>query len=57
MYRNPQANVRSGSRANKAGAEFSGPAIVEQIDSTVVVPPNTTATVDKYLNILIRVKG
>ena len=41
----------------KAGAEFSGPAIVEQIDSTVVVPPNTTATVDKYLNILIRVKG
>ena len=41
----------------KAGAEFAGPAIVEQIDSTVVVPPNTNATVDKYLNILIRVKG
>ena len=41
----------------KAGAEFVGPAIVEQIDSTVVVPPNTNATVDKYLNILIRVKG
>jgi N-methylhydantoinase A len=38
-----------------AGAEFSGPAIVEQVDSTVVVPPDTTATVDKYLNILIRV--
>lgn len=39
-----------------AGAEFSGPAIVEQVDSTVVVPPGATATVDQYLNILIRVK-
>ncbi|MEB8386560.1 hydantoinase/oxoprolinase family protein [Rhodobacteraceae bacterium KMM 6894] len=38
----------------KAGAQFSGPAIVEQVDSTVVVPPNTTATVDQYMNILIR---
>lgn len=43
-------------RANiKAGAEFKGPAIVEQVDSTVVVPPNATAAVDQYLNILIRV--
>lgn len=40
-----------------AGAEFSGPAIVEQVDSTVVVPPNTTASVDQYLNILIKVEG
>ncbi|MCI2400940.1 hydantoinase/oxoprolinase family protein [Aliiroseovarius sp. N1Y82] len=40
-----------------AGAEFSGPAIVEQVDSTVVVPPNTTATVDQYMNILIKVEG
>ncbi len=40
----------------KAGAEFSGPAIVEQIDSTVVVPPKATAKVDQYMNILIRVK-
>nr|WP_309502837.1 hydantoinase/oxoprolinase family protein [uncultured Roseovarius sp.] len=38
----------------KAGAQFSGPAIVEQVDSTVVVPPNTTAKVDQYMNILIR---
>jgi N-methylhydantoinase A len=36
-----------------AGFKFAGPAIVEQFDSTVVVPPNTTAVVDKYLNILI----
>ena len=39
-----------------AGAEFSGPAIVEQVDSTVVVPPNTKATVDQYMNILIKVE-
>ncbi|WP_324753221.1 hydantoinase/oxoprolinase family protein [Roseovarius sp. Pro17] len=41
----------------KAGAEFTGPAIVEQVDSTVVVPPNTTAWVDQYMNIHIRVEG
>ncbi|MCR9255800.1 MAG: hydantoinase/oxoprolinase family protein [Alphaproteobacteria bacterium] len=40
----------------KAGAEFEGPAIVEQVDSTVVVPPKSVATVDKYLNIIIKVK-
>jgi len=40
----------------KAGAEFTGPAIVEQVDSTVVVPPKATAKVDQYMNILIRVK-
>ncbi len=39
------------------GFGFSGPAIVEQVDSTVVVPPGARAEVDKYLNILIRVKG
>jgi len=43
--------------AFKAGAEFVGPAIVEQVDSTVVVPPNMTASVDQYMNILIRVEG
>jgi len=42
--------------AFKAGAEFAGPAIVEQVDSTVLIPPNATATVDQYLNILIRVE-
>ena len=34
---------------------FKGPAVVEQVDSTVVIPPGTTASVDKYLNIIIRV--
>ena len=38
-----------------AGFRFTGPAIVEQVDSTVVVPPGMTAEVDRYLNIIIRV--
>jgi N-methylhydantoinase A len=37
-----------------AGAAFSGPAIVEQFDSTVVVPPGFRAEVDAWLNIVIR---
>lgn len=40
-----------------AGASFAGPAIVEQFDSTTVVPPGMTATVDAFLNILIATKG
>lgn len=40
-----------------AGVSFSGPAIVEQLDSTTVVPPGARAEVDRYLNIVIRVEG
>lgn len=40
-----------------AGAAFAGPAIVEQFDSTTVVPPGMNATVDGFLNILIGTKG
>ncbi|MBO0663116.1 hydantoinase/oxoprolinase family protein [Jiella sp. MQZ9-1] len=40
-----------------AGFALSGPAIVEQFDSTTVVPPWAHAEVDKYLNIIIRTKG
>jgi N-methylhydantoinase A len=38
-----------------AGFSLRGPAVVEQVDSTVVIPPGTTAAVDKYLNIIIRI--
>lgn len=38
-----------------AGVSFDGPAIVEQMDSTVVVPPNATAEVDRTGNIIIEV--
>jgi N-methylhydantoinase A len=39
-----------------AGFKLQGPAVVEQFDSTVVIPPRTSAVVDTFLNILIHVK-
>ncbi|MFC7157604.1 hydantoinase/oxoprolinase family protein [Halomarina halobia] len=38
-----------------AGVTLDGPVIVEQMDSTVVVPPSATAEVDKTGNIIITV--
>ncbi|MBR1163190.1 hydantoinase/oxoprolinase family protein [Bradyrhizobium elkanii] len=38
------------------GFSFQGPAIIEQVDATTVVPPGAAAEVDRYLNIIIRVK-
>lgn len=40
-----------------AGARLRGPAIVEQLDSTVLVPPAVDAEVDDWLNIQIDVGG
>ncbi len=39
----------------QTGATFSGPAIVEQPDTTTVMPPGCTATVDTYGNLIIKV--
>ena len=39
----------------KAGHNITGPAIIEQLDSTVLIPPGTPAEVDKYLNIILTV--
>jgi N-methylhydantoinase A len=36
-----------------AGTTFQGPAIIDQLDSTTVVPPRTTAEIDEWLNIRI----
>jgi N-methylhydantoinase A len=36
-----------------AGTSLSGPAVVAQLDSTILVPPGTRATVDEFLNIRI----
>ncbi|WP_341992828.1 hydantoinase/oxoprolinase family protein [Azorhizobium sp. AG788] len=41
--------------ALKSGNRFSGPAIVEQMDTTTVVPPGMTARVDPYLNLILEV--
>ena len=40
-----------------AGVAFNGPAIVEQLDATTVVPPGAHAEVDRYLNIVMRMEG
>ena len=37
-----------------AGSSFDGPAVVEQEDTTVVVLPGQTATVDRYGHLLLR---
>jgi 5-oxoprolinase (ATP-hydrolysing) len=39
--------------ALRAGHEIPGPAVVEQYDSTTVVPPGLTAVVDRHGNIVI----
>lgn len=36
-----------------AGTKFEGPAIINQLDSTTVVPPATHAEIDEWLNIRI----
>jgi N-methylhydantoinase A len=41
----------------RRGASFSGPAIVEQSDSTTVVPPGAEVEVDAYGNLVIDVTG
>lgn len=40
--------------ALQAGCEFAGEALVFQMDSTTYVPPGWGATVDGYLNLLLR---
>ncbi len=37
------------------GARVAGPAVIEQMDTTIVIPPGATATVDTYLNVIIAV--
>ena len=38
------------------GHKITGPAIVEQLDTTTVIQPEQEATVDEYRNIIIREK-
>ncbi len=38
-----------------AGASVEGPAVIEQMDSTVLIPPHMRAEVDRYGNLLVRV--
>lgn len=36
-----------------AGASFEGPAIVEEAESTVIVPPGSSVSIDKYQNLTV----
>jgi N-methylhydantoinase A len=38
------------------GVSFEGPAVVEQPDTTTVMPPGTLCTPDKYGNLVIKVE-
>ncbi|SDP60199.1 hydantoinase/oxoprolinase family protein [Desulforhopalus singaporensis] len=40
-----------------AGAHLTGPAIIEQLDTTTVVPTGVKAVVDEYLNIIMDITG
>jgi len=40
-----------------AGVTVDGPAIIEQVDSTTVVPPGVKAEIDPWLNIRMRISG
>lgn len=39
------------------GSEIAGPAIIDQFDTTTVIPPGATAQVDEYMNIRIQVNA
>ncbi|HUG88408.1 MAG TPA: hydantoinase/oxoprolinase family protein [Actinomycetota bacterium] len=41
----------------RGGAAFDGPAIVEEADSTTVIPPGAKVEVDEYLNMIVDVRG
>ena len=39
-----------------AGARFEGPAVIDQLDSTTLVPPGVKAEVDEWLNIRMQIE-
>ena len=39
-----------------SGAVIEGPCVIEQPDTTTVIPPGTTASVDDYSNLIVRIK-
>ncbi len=40
-----------------AGVRFTGPVVIDQLDSTTLVPPGVEAEVDAWLNIILHVGG
>jgi N-methylhydantoinase A len=52
-YRDVPVYERSRLSAN---AQFEGPAIVEQTDTTVVVEPSMTASIDAFDNLILEME-
>jgi N-methylhydantoinase A len=40
-----------------AGAQIIGPAVIEQLDSTTVIPPDVVVEVDEWLNLRMKIEG
>ncbi|MEA2179169.1 MAG: N-methylhydantoinase [Solirubrobacteraceae bacterium] len=40
-----------------AGVRFTGPVVIDQLDSTTLVPPGVEAEVDAWLNIILHIGG
>ena len=40
----------------RPGNVVEGPAVIDQMDSTTVVPPGQSATVDAYFNLILEAK-
>ena len=47
------ASVPIVNRPSLAGATTEGPLVVEEYDSTTVIPPNWKATTDQWSNIIL----
>lgn len=41
----------------RAGNQIAGPAVIEEMSATIVVPPGHTAYADRYLNLMINYDG
>ena len=39
---------------NESGADITGPAIIEEIDSTTIIHPDYRATIDEFGNLFLR---
>jgi N-methylhydantoinase A len=39
------------------GMSFAGPAIVEEVDSTAVIGPEATVSIDRFANLIVNLKG
>jgi N-methylhydantoinase A len=59
-YFGPQAGemaARVMTRAGLLDGPLVGPAIIEEFDTTIVIPPNWKAELDRFANVVLAAKG